>query len=239
MLRTYTALHFLRSDWAGNLILSLGLSPRGAALSVAANIAGAVTLAIDPDPVHLREVVRTGACDFIVNSLDEAVRAMKNEVRKCAPLSVALNAELAPALAEIEERGLSPQLFSNFVPHNQEIDHAISHLRSLGAMMVDFDEGRVPPNNFTSSDSIVAPLLRRERWHLYEFAFDTLPGLRAFDAKLLSTPEADGLRRRWIEAAPRVLPRQHPPTRSLWLTREEASTLRAEFSSVISSNQIS
>ena len=81
---------------AGLLILSLGLNPAGAALSTAANVAGAVSLAIDNNLTRLREVVRTGACDFVVTTLDEAIRAMKNEVRKHAPLSVALEADPIP-----------------------------------------------------------------------------------------------------------------------------------------------
>jgi urocanate hydratase len=230
VLRTYTALHVLRSDWRGSLILSLGLQAHGAVLPVAANIAGAVSLAVEPDPMQLREVVRTGACDFVVNTLDEAIRAMKNEVRRRSPLSVALSADVPAALAEIEERGLAPQLFASFIPRNPEIDRAISHLQSLGAILVDFQEGGASPDDFTSSESVVTPLLREKGWQLYNFAFDTPALLRTFDSKALSSlHEVDRLRRRWLEAASRILPRQHPPVRSVWLTEEECRSLAVEF----------
>ncbi|WP_263365810.1 hypothetical protein [Edaphobacter bradus] len=227
ILRTYTVLHQLRRDWGGSLILSLGLDPQGAALSIAANVVGAVSLAVDNNPTHVREVVRTGACDFVVNTLDEAIRAMKNEVRKHAPLSVALNADPFLALNEIAERGLSPQLFANFLPASQQISEAAIHLHSLGAALIDFHEDTPPPAGFHSSQSLLTPLLKDQGWQLHTFTFDTPTALRTFDAKALSLlPAKDSLRRRWLEAAPRILQRQRPPHRSLWLTEAEKQALK-------------
>ncbi len=230
ILRTCTALCQLRPAWAGNFILSLGLNSQGAALSIAANIAGAVSLAIDHDSSHLREVVRAGACDFVVNTLDEAIRAMKNEIRKRAPLSVALNADPELVIKEILERGLAPQLFTTFLPPARHIDEAAIRFQALGAALVDFREDK-PAADFLSSESLLAPLLRSNAWSLYTFTFETLAGLRAFDTRALSLLHEEGaIRHRWLQAAPRILRRQHPPARSLWLTREEFQTLTAEFS---------
>jgi len=106
ILEAYTTLHQLGPDWGGAIILSLGLNSRARALSFAASIAGAVSLSIDNDPAHLREAIRTGACDFVVNTLDEALRAMKNEVRKRAPLSVGLQTDLFAAITELIDRGV-------------------------------------------------------------------------------------------------------------------------------------
>jgi hypothetical protein len=232
ILRTYTALHQLRSAWGGQLILSLGLNPEGAALAIAANIAGAVSLAIDNDPSHISEITRTGACDFIVNTLDEAIRAMKNELRKQAPLSVALTADPVLTLAEIKERGLAPQLFSNFLPLAPHIEDAAADLRALGATLIDFHEATPPPQGFQSSHSLLSPLLKAKSWSLQTFTFETTSALRDFDAQALALlPDGavstgpDTLRRRWLEAAPRILQRQRPPHRSLWLTESERSAL--------------
>ena len=231
ILRTFTTLHRLRPSWGGSLILSLGLDPRGAALSIAANIAGAVSLAIDNDPAHLREVVRTGACDFVVNTLDEAIRAMKNEVRKQAPLSVALDADPFVALNEILDRGLIPQLFSTFLPladlttdQTAALTHAAHQFQSKGASLIDFSSRELAP--FTPGDTLLTPLLAERHWTLQTLIFDTPAALRAFDAKALSQLAADDtLRRRWLEAAPRILQRQRPPQRSLWLTEHELSAI--------------
>jgi urocanate hydratase len=237
ILRTYTTLHQLRANWGGALILSVGLAPQGAALSIAANIAGAVSLAIDNHPDHLREVVRTGACDFVVNTLDEAIRAMKNEVRKHAPLSVALGADPFLTLAEILERGLTPQLFSTFLPlptvtPEQAIilTQTADRLQSQGASLIDFTT-QSHPRTFTSSDTLLTPLLTEHHWVLHTITFDSPSDLRAFDTRALALlPPEDTLRRRWLEAAPRILQRQRPPQRSLWLSEGEFQILMTKVS---------
>jgi Urocanase Rossmann-like domain len=235
ILRTYTTLHQLRSDWGASLILSLGLDAAGAALSIAANIAGAVSLAIDNNPTHLREVVRTGAADFIVNTLDEAIRAMKNEIRKRAPLSIALNAEPFLTLTEIQDRGLAPQLFSTFLspagltPEQAcTVTKAAHQFQADGAFLIDFAD-QPAPGSFTSGNELLTPLLNRCKWSLQTYTFDSAATLRAFDARALAflSPEhpEDTLRRRWLEAAPRILQRQRPPQRSLWLSSRESALL--------------
>ncbi len=235
ILRTYTTLHQLRPNWSGSLILSLGLNPEGAALSTAANIAGAVSLATDNNPVHIREVVRSGACDFVVTTLDEAIRAMKNEVRKHAPLSVALQMDPFLALNEILDRGLLPQLFSTFLPSSHLTPHltpaqivaltqSALHFQTQGASLIDFTQSNA--QTFTSSDTLLIPLLAERHWTLHTFPFDTPAALRSFDAHALSFLSPDEtLRRRWLEAAPRIL--QRPPQRSLWLTESELSAINS------------
>jgi Urocanase Rossmann-like domain len=235
ILRTFTTLHSLRPAWSGQLILSLGLDPVGAALSIAANIAGAVSLAIDNNPARIREVVRTGAVDFVVNTLDEAVRAMKNEVRKHAPLSIALYADPFVTLTEIQDRGLAPQLFSNLLSttdYTSEQAHTLTQaahqLQTDGALLIDFTD-ETPANSITSSGKLLASFLNGRNWSLQTFTFDTVSALRSFDVKALHLLSSDDpqetLRCRWLEAAPRILQRQRPPQRSIWLTPSEEATL--------------
>jgi len=211
----------------------LGLDAAGAALTIAGNIAGAVTLAIDDDPAHLREVIRTGACDFVVNSLDEAIRAMKNEVRKGAPLSVALSVDPRVVLPEIVDRGLAPQLFATFVPPHSppakdvsdELSPAAVHLQSLGATLAHFNDAPVP-EGFLDAATLVDAIIEQHNWNLCSFAFESAAELRTFDASALSRlSSGDTLRRRWIEVAPRILQRQRPPQRFLWLTQQEADAI--------------
>jgi Urocanase Rossmann-like domain len=235
ILRTFTTLHQLRPTWGGSLIITLSLNPEGAALSIAANIAGAVSLAIDNNPTHLREVIRTGAADFVVNTLGEAIRAMKNEVRKHAPLSIALNADPFLTLTEIQDRGLTPQLFSTFLTpadltpeQARTLTDAAHQFQTEGAFLIDFTN-QPPPIPFTPGNEYLTPLLTKRNWTLQTFTFDTAATLRAFDARALTllSPERpeDTLRRRWLEASPRILQRQRPPQRSLWLTTSEAENL--------------
>jgi hypothetical protein len=226
-LRAFTALQQLRPTWGGALILSLGLNRQAATLTLAANIAGAVSLAIDNDPEALREAARTGAVDFTVNTLDEAIRAIKNEVRKHTPLAVALAADPVLVLDEILERGLAPQLFSTFLPPHPRIAQAAKILHSLGAALIDFTDSAQPPPGFRPGQSLLNPLLEARDWTLHTFTFETPTSLRHFDAEVLARlPSEDTLRHRWLEAAPLILQRQRPPHRTLWLTPTEYATLK-------------
>jgi urocanate hydratase len=234
-LRACTTLLQLRSDWGGAFVLSLGLSSAGTALPIASNIAGAVSLSIDRNPDHIRDVVRSGAVDFVVHSLDEAIRAMKNEVRKRSPLSVALNASPIETLDEILARGLAPQLFSSFLAPEAKIMSAAEQFHSLGAELVDFvhDSANPPHTGFRQEASILKPLLASRSWTMRTFFFQSAAQLRRFDTVALTVlPPEDRLRRRWIEAASRVLQRERPPQRCLWLSPQEEEKLSAELSSI-------
>lgn len=231
-LRAFTVLYQLRPDWGGSVVLSLGLDIHGAALSIGSNIAGAVSLAIDNDLARLREAGRTGAVDFVVNTLDEAIRAMKNEVRKRSPLSVALNANPNTAIEEIIARGLSPSLFSCFaeVGDPTSRNRAAQHFASMGATLLDLEAKEELDSEagdlFLNAETVMAPLLAGELWSLSTYTFKAAAELRGFDSKaraLLSSD--DHLRRRWLESAPRILQSQRPPQRSLWLTQDEAEAL--------------
>ena len=206
VLRAYTVLSSLRPNWPGTLILNVGLNPTGAAVSLAANIAGAVCLTLEPDPTLLRNALRAGACDFIVNTLDEALRAMKNEVRKRCPLSVGLEGDPSALLQEIIDRGVAPELFTAPTAHPK----AAAHFHSRGALLVSFDD---------------PALVLGDRYQLRTFPFATSAELRAFDKLAFSSlPTEDHLRRQWLLSAARIFPRDRH--RTLWLTEEEAATLR-------------
>lgn len=226
ILHIYTALDQIHSDWGGSFILSLGLNPWGAAFSVAAHIAGAVSLSIDNNSDHLREIVRSGVADFVVTTLDEAIRTMKNEVRKHAPLSVALNSDPLIALEESVTRGLAPQLFFSSFPEGPEIMRGAQHFHALGAKLLHCREDQPTPAGFLRCNALVDRILQQNSWQAKTFCFATPSALREFDARALSLlPKDDALRRRWLTSVPHFLQRQRPPQRTLWLTEQEAKML--------------
>ena len=97
----------------GSLVLVAGLDKRpGVEESTvrAANIAGAATLLIEPDHVAARQCVRSGMCDFLVTNLDEALRILKNELRRKQSAAVCLLAEAGNALEECVLRGVQPRI---------------------------------------------------------------------------------------------------------------------------------
>lgn len=97
-------------DLGGKLLYTGELDADGRALLVAANIAGAASLAANADTAVPKQAIRDGVADFLVNSLDEALRILKNEIRKREAVAVCVAA--APASVELEmlERGVVADL---------------------------------------------------------------------------------------------------------------------------------
>ena len=94
----------------GKLLYAGELDLDGFRLVRAANIAGAASLSVTTDPDRQKRAVREGVVDFLVTSLDEALRILKNEIRKRR--GVAVGVALAPNAVEREmfERGVLPDL---------------------------------------------------------------------------------------------------------------------------------
>src|SRR5437762_9413730 len=69
-------------DLSGKLIVSGGMGGMGGAQPLAATMAGAAFLGIDVDPERIKKRLKTGYCDFMVSTLDEALRILKNSVRQ-------------------------------------------------------------------------------------------------------------------------------------------------------------
>ena len=228
ILSIFTLLHSLRQDWGGALIIACGLNPQGAALALASNIVGAVCLNIEDDPAALKEAIRSGSCDFIVNTVDEALRAMKNEIRKHLTLSVGLQGNPTAVLQALLERGVSPQLFTDFTG-NVSHHEAVRAFKSSGALIVRFDSTLpVIDEESLDANATLNTFIHNRQWLLHSFPLDTTTALRAFDAHALTLlPEDDLLRRRWLQAAPRILQRERPIHRVLWVTEPEKQILEA------------
>jgi len=109
-MRIYRALTTQRQDWGGKLVLMCGTGRGQRGASAAVSIAGGTSLTVDADASAMKAAQRSGYLDFVVNSLDEALRALKNEIRQKRPLSVGLIAGVDATLAEMDERGIQPDL---------------------------------------------------------------------------------------------------------------------------------
>src|SRR5437870_2937555 len=66
----------------GKLVVSGGLGGMGGAQPLAATMNGGAFLGIDVDAERIKRRVKTGYCQVMVNDLDEALRILKNAVRK-------------------------------------------------------------------------------------------------------------------------------------------------------------
>ena len=172
-----------RTGLGGTLLYAGDPAESGSALLRAANIAGAATLAASADAVNLRRLMREGALDFVVTSLDEALRILKNEIRKKEPVGVGVTVAIPIVEREMIERGVQPDLLSAGLSSSPEREAFLAR----GARAVE------PKPN---------PL---ENFQILPIA----PGqpAPALDALLLTALAPDDhLNRRWIRQAPRYLP---------------------------------
>ena len=100
-------------DLAGRLVVTGGMGGMGGAQPLAATMNGGAFLGIDIDPERIKRRVKTGYCDVMVNDLDEALRILKNAVRKREAASVGLVGNCADVVPELARRGVVPDLLTD------------------------------------------------------------------------------------------------------------------------------
>ena len=122
-------------DLSGKLIVSGGMGGMGGAQPLAATMTGAAFLGIDVDPERIKKRLKTGYCDFMVTTLDEALRILKNAVRKKENVSVGLVGNCADIIPELAERGVVPDILTDqtsahdplngYVPNGMTLEAAL------------------------------------------------------------------------------------------------------------------
>ncbi len=187
---------FMQTGGLGGKLLFAGEADSvGRRLVRAANIAGAASLAASADAAMLRRAMREGAVDFVVNSLDEALRILKNEIRKQQPVAVGVSIAPAMIAREMDERGVQPDLLAPELPGDPDMQPFLSR----GAR-------RVEPQWLPAGVNFnVVPI--PEDWQQPAAAFDLL--------LLDCLPPNDAVNRRWIQFAPRYLPNETRRLRSV------------------------
>ena len=200
----------------GKVLLSTGAD--GLASIVAASIAGAASLWVDSDAEILRAAMRAGLCDFVVGTLDEALRILKNEVRQKRAVSVGLQADPASCLRECIDRGFQPDLLMGLPASLQQI------MVERGA--VRLTQSGQPEHGTSllcwSVDSDAAPIMRL----IGQIAAESLDAARA------DTTD----RQHWLKSAPRYLGRAFANRQCVRMDRNESATfvarVRSDFPAV-------
>jgi urocanate hydratase len=98
---------------SGKLVVTGGIGGMGGAQPLAATMNGAAFLGIDVDPERIKRRVKAGYCDVMVTSLDEALRILKNAVRKGESTSVGLVGNCADLIPELAKRGVVPDILTD------------------------------------------------------------------------------------------------------------------------------
>lgn len=118
----------------GKFLLAGALSTAESHLVLAAGIAGAASLAVESDPARVREANRQHVVEFTVTTLSEAIRILKNQLRKRESVSICLTADAEAVFREAVERGLQPDLV--YAGTSRESEQRISTFLARGAIAV-------------------------------------------------------------------------------------------------------
>jgi hypothetical protein len=202
---------FATASLAGRLLLIDGLAEEGDALLIAANIAGAASLVLETRIEMVRHCVRNGIADFAVKTLDEALRILKNEIRKRQPIAVLLERQPADVLAEMVERGAQPDLL-RWASTGPVCQQNVEVLRERGARPL-------PGPLETDPDPAREVCWRAEGSSAALRQLDLLAG------QILPQPDLE--RQNWIARAPRYLPRPLRLERRVQMTAEESAAFLA------------
>jgi hypothetical protein len=208
-----TAREHFGETLAGKLLLRTPFDAEGAAMAIAASVAGAATLCVDADTEALRQGLRSGLCDFVVAHLDEALRILKNEIRRGLPVSVCLSANPEECVEAMAERGVQPDLLALAAG---EMMRGAQLMVECGALRL---AGGPEPEAGTS-------LLR---WSVTVDPARTMPRVAAITMECLDPANATTpARRRWIDLSPRYLGRAFARQQCVRMTPGEAAAFEVQ-----------
>jgi urocanate hydratase len=199
----------------GKLIYAGELEPHGRALLVAGNIAGAASLAVTADLAAQKQAIRDGVADFLVNSLDEALRILKNEIRKREAVAVCIAAAPQAVENEMLERGVLPDLLAPLSP-------PIVELFGKGVRHIELTE--------TPGSRVLVT------WTVAAAPAQWLPKLDGIALECIKP--ADGAARRWLRLAPRYLGRRSQGLRVLHCEPDVAREFVARVQNAVERGQI-
>jgi urocanate hydratase len=120
----------------GKFVLTGGLGGMGGAQPLAATMNGAVFLGVEVDPARIEKRLKSGYCDKIAWSLDEALKLIDQARKGRKSISVGLVGNCADVLPEVVKRGIVPDVLTDqtsahdalngYVPHGMPLEEALA-----------------------------------------------------------------------------------------------------------------
>lgn len=212
----------------GSLVYAGKLDDEGAALLRAANIAGAASLAVSDSATELKQALRGGVVDYLVSTLDEALRILKNEIRKRLAVSVAIQAAPGEIGQQMLERGVQPDLLAARAASVEPLCARAAFLER-GARLV---EAQPVVSGWPGS----AERLEGAAFRIWSIPAHWKPQRAQLDAQLAELlPEEDFAARRWLLRSPRYLAPQARLFRSAFCRPELAARIEARLAAKPSS----
>ena len=190
----------------GRLIFAGELQPESTltdALVTAANIAGAATLVAAPNSAAQRRAMRDALADFVVNSVEEALRILKNEVRQRRAVSVAVAISAEHLIEEMQRRGVQPDVLP-----------ATNSMPTLTSSLEIFQRNGARAVQLPAHPASVFVVWQRE----------LCCGSRMTPAETAARQIiSDSLRLRWLRLAPRYLGRASQRVMGVGISAQEHS----------------
>ncbi len=206
----------------GKLFYAGDLDGAGRALVVAANIAGAATLVASAEIAAQKQALRDGVADFLVTSLDEALRILKNELRKGETVAVCVGKPPEEIEREMAERGVLPDL----LPPAAENAARFEAFLAAGARQIEAVAAH-------ANQTVLS-------WSVADRPVHWLPRLDAIARASLDRsqgPEACAVRR-WLRLAPRYLGRMAQGVRLLRCPTDTALDIVERVREQVASREI-
>jgi urocanate hydratase len=100
-------------DLSGRFVLTGGMGGMGGAQPLAATMNGASILCVEVDQAKIERRMKTGYCDRMTTSLDEALQWVLSAKMDRQPLSVGLVGNCATVLPDLVRRGVVPDLVTD------------------------------------------------------------------------------------------------------------------------------
>jgi urocanate hydratase len=120
----------------GKFVLTGGLGGMGGAQPLAATMNGALFLGVEVDPARIEKRLKSGYCDKIARSLDEALKLIDQARKDRKSISVGLAGNCADVLPEIVKRGVVPDILTDqtsahdalngYVPNGMSLEDALA-----------------------------------------------------------------------------------------------------------------
>jgi urocanate hydratase len=181
-------------DLSGKLVVSGGMGGMGGAQPLAATLNGAVFLGIDVDSARIERRVRTGYCDRLAMTLDEALDICEDARDQERPISVGLVGNCAEILPQLVQRGVQVDVITDqtsahdplngYVPAGMSLDKA-AELRAK-------DRAAYVAKSMESMATHVQAMLSLKRAGAVAFDYGNNIRKQAFDAGCTDAFEIPG-----------------------------------------------
>jgi urocanate hydratase len=233
---------------AGRFAAGCGMDQFGGAQALAAPMNGAAFLGVDANPNKIKQRVKSGYCDVMVNDLDEALRILKNAVRKGEATSVGLTGNCTDIVATMAKRGVVPDLLIDTTENDSvaaSIDGILA-LQELGSKVFAWRDTRRAPSSSVNAGNIadgssefLAPMLAEGFAAVYCAAQSgQAADIRRIDALAFELFSHDEPLVRWIRLVQKRTRLQDPPARAYWLSRKQQITLREAVSDLAARGEL-